>query len=60
MEFPNITAAQNWYNSPEYQRILHLRVNNVISDLILVDGVSPNFSVADLVRQIRATRKAAA
>jgi len=58
MEFPNMAAAQNWYNSSDYQRILHLRV--VISDLILVDGVSPDCSVADLARQIRAARKAAA
>jgi uncharacterized protein (DUF1330 family) len=54
MEFPNMTDAQNWYNSPEYQQILHLRVNNVISDLILVDGVGPDFTPAALAQQIRA------
>src|SRR5262249_32692317 len=38
MEFASLTAAQNWYNSPEYQKLLQLRVNNAISDLILVES----------------------
>ncbi|MFY9553019.1 MAG: hypothetical protein WAU32_17880 [Thermoanaerobaculia bacterium] len=37
-----------------YQKILHLRVNNAISDLILVEGVSPDFTVAGFARQVRA------
>jgi uncharacterized protein (DUF1330 family) len=61
MEFASMTDAQNWYSSPEYQKILHLRVNNAISDLILVDGVGADFTVAGFSQQIRAvtqTRRA--
>jgi uncharacterized protein (DUF1330 family) len=27
MEFPSLAEARNWYNSAEYQKILHLRVD---------------------------------
>jgi len=57
LEFPNMTDALNWYNSPEYQEILPLRANNAISDLILVDGVSPTFTVAGIAQQVRATMR---
>jgi uncharacterized protein (DUF1330 family) len=60
MEFPSMAYAQNWYNSPEYQNILHLRVNNAISDLILVDGVQPDFTVAFFAQQVRAAARLAA
>ena len=55
----SMADAQNWYHSPEYQKILHLRVKNAISDLILVDGVSADFTVAGFARQVRAAIKAA-
>jgi len=54
-----MTDAVNWYNSREYQKILHLRVNNAISDLILVDGVAGGFTVAGFAQQVRAAIKAA-
>jgi len=54
IEFPSMTDAHNWYSSPEYQRILPLRVNNAVSDLILVDEVSPGFTVAGFAQQVRA------
>jgi hypothetical protein len=60
LEFPCIDDAWNWYYSPEYQKIVRLRINNVISDLILVDGVRPDFTVAGFARRIRAAVKAAA
>ena len=59
MEFPSMAAAQNWYHSPEYQKILHLRVDNAISDLTLVDGVAADFTPAGLARQVRAAIEAA-
>jgi len=46
--------SRSWYHSPEYQRILPLRVNNSISDLILVDGVGPDFTVSGFAQQVRA------
>ncbi|MFJ4920332.1 DUF1330 domain-containing protein [Streptomyces sp. NPDC088725] len=53
MEFPDMAHAETWYNPPEYQKILPLRVNNAISDLVLVDGVTPDFTAAGYAGQIR-------
>jgi uncharacterized protein (DUF1330 family) len=53
MEFPDMETAQKWYNSPEYQKILHLRTDNAISDLILADHVGPGFTSAAWAQQIR-------
>jgi hypothetical protein len=39
---------------------VNLRVKNAISDLILVDGVGPDFSVAGFARQVRAAIDSAA
>jgi len=54
MAFLSTTAARNWYKSLDYLRILHLRVDSAISDLILVEGVRSDFTVAGFARQIRA------
>ncbi|MGC4864577.1 DUF1330 domain-containing protein [Micromonospora sp. DT53] len=59
MEFPDRAAAEAWYGSAEYQAILPMRTNNAISDLILVDGVGPDFTVAGFARQVRDAIKAA-
>jgi uncharacterized protein (DUF1330 family) len=39
LEFPSREAAEAWYASPEYQRILPLRTRSGDSQFILVDGV---------------------
>jgi uncharacterized protein (DUF1330 family) len=52
MEFPDRDAANAWYYSPAYQEILHLRTDNVISDIILVDQVEPGFSSAAFAQQV--------
>src|SRR5262245_72473 len=57
MRFPSMSHAMNWYNSAEYQKILPLRVNNSISDLILVDGVAADFTVAGFAQQVRSAMK---
>lgn len=54
MEFPDMETAQKWYSSPEYQKILHLRTGNAISDLILANQVGPDFTSASWAQQIRA------
>jgi uncharacterized protein (DUF1330 family) len=53
MEFPDMNAAKQWYDSPEYQGIIHLRTDNTISDLILVEPVGPDFTSAEWAQQIR-------
>jgi len=50
VEFGTMTEAQNWYNSSEYNNIAHLYVDNVI-DLALVDGVSPDFTMAGFAQE---------
>ena len=59
MRFPSMSNAMNWYHSPAYQKILHLRVNNAVSDLVLVDGVGRDFTVAGVAREIRLAKAAA-
>jgi uncharacterized protein (DUF1330 family) len=39
LEFPSRAAAEAWYRSPDYQRILPLRTQSARSQFILVDGL---------------------
>jgi uncharacterized protein (DUF1330 family) len=39
IEFPSRAAAEGWYRSPEYQKIMPLRLKSTVGDLIIVDGV---------------------
>ncbi len=40
LEFPDKAAAESFYNSPEYQNILPLRLNTATGSVIIVeDGV---------------------
>jgi uncharacterized protein (DUF1330 family) len=39
LEFPSRKAAEDWYNSPEYQKILPLRLNATECQFIVADGV---------------------
>ena len=45
IEFPNREAAESWYNSDAYQKIIHHRQNNAISYVIVADGFVPPESV---------------
>jgi len=38
IEFPSRQAAEGWYRSPEYQKILPLRLKSGTGNLIIVDG----------------------
>ena len=38
IEFPSRGAAEGWYRSPEYQKIMPLRLNRTVGNLIIVDG----------------------
>jgi uncharacterized protein (DUF1330 family) len=38
IEFPSRTAAQDWYKSAEYQKIISLRLKSTVGNLIVVDG----------------------
>ena len=38
LEFPSRKAAEDWYHSPAYQKILPLRVNATECQFIVADG----------------------
>lgn len=40
LEFPSLDAAQRFYDSPEYQPMLKLRLASARSDLVLAEGYS--------------------
>ena len=38
IEFPSRKAAEDWYHSAEYQKIISLRHKSSVGNLIIVDG----------------------
>ncbi len=38
IEFPDKETAHRFYNSPEYQKILPIALNNSTRDLVIVEG----------------------
>jgi uncharacterized protein (DUF1330 family) len=38
IEFPSREAAEGWYRSPEYQKIIGLRLSSTVGNLIVVEG----------------------
>lgn len=38
IEFPSRTAAEGWYNSADYKKIMSLRLNSSVGNVIIVDG----------------------
>ena len=39
IEFPSRDAAEAWYRSPEYRKIIGFRHRSTIGNLIIVDGL---------------------
>ena len=40
IEFPSRVAAEGWYRSAEYQRVISLRLNSAVGSLVIVDGTA--------------------
>jgi uncharacterized protein (DUF1330 family) len=40
IEFPSRAAAEGWYRSAEYQKIISLRLNGSVGNLLIVDGLA--------------------
>jgi uncharacterized protein (DUF1330 family) len=40
IEFPTREAAKAWYNSPEYQKVLPLRLKSSVGNMVMVDTIS--------------------
>lgn len=38
LKWPSRAVAEGWYNSAEYQAIIHHRLDNSSGDMIMVDG----------------------
>jgi len=38
IEFPSREAAEGWYRSPEYQKIIGLRLNSSVGNLVIIEG----------------------
>ena len=38
IEFPSREAAEGWYRSPEYQKIIGLRRRSTVGNLVIVEG----------------------
>jgi len=55
IEFPTIDETRGWYDSPDYQTILHLRTDHIDGEAILVEGVAPDYHPANLAAALRAT-----
>ncbi|MET0703369.1 MAG: DUF1330 domain-containing protein [Mycobacterium sp.] len=56
IRFPDHAAALRWYESPEYQRIVPLRVRNSASIAVIVEGVGPGHTAAAMVEEMVAAR----
>jgi uncharacterized protein (DUF1330 family) len=39
VEFPSLEAAKGWYESPEYQEILPIRLKHGKDNMVIVEGL---------------------
>jgi uncharacterized protein (DUF1330 family) len=53
IEFPDMGAAQAWYDSDAYQAILPLRTNNIDGSAVIVEGVGPDYDAARTAAALR-------
>jgi uncharacterized protein (DUF1330 family) len=51
--FPGINEARNWWNSPAYWQIVHLRSDHIEGDIILADGVPDGYDPAKTAAKMR-------
>jgi uncharacterized protein (DUF1330 family) len=58
VEFPDADRIRAWYRSPAYQEILHLRTDHIDGDVIVVEGVSPDYDPSDTAARMRAVADA--
>ncbi|MFD5146253.1 DUF1330 domain-containing protein [Streptomyces sp. NPDC058401] len=49
-----MAEARAWYDSPPYQAIVHLRTDHIEGDLLLIEGVGPEYHPAERARKLQA------
>ena len=54
IEFPDMNRARDWYHSPAYQEILSLRADHIDGDLLLIEGVGPDYDPRERAGKLRA------
>ncbi|MER7107977.1 DUF1330 domain-containing protein [Streptomyces sp. NPDC000229] len=54
--FPSMDHARDWYDSDAYQRLIPLRTRHMDGDILLVDGVAPDYDPAATAAMLRAAR----
>ena len=54
MEFPDRKAATDWDSSASYLAIRPLRINNAISDIVLIDALPEGFTIKAFAQGLRA------
>lgn len=54
LEFPDFAAAEAWYASAEYRKILRLRTDHLVGDVILVEGCGADHDSAAMAAGLRA------
>lgn len=50
LRFADLSAAEKWYDSSEYKAVRHLRQQSSTPTALVVDGVAPGHTSADLPR----------
>jgi uncharacterized protein (DUF1330 family) len=53
VEFPGVAEARAWYDSAAYQDIRPLRARHFDTDLVIVNGVAPDYDPAALADELR-------
>ncbi|MEV6654220.1 DUF1330 domain-containing protein [Streptomyces sp. NPDC051219] len=53
IRFPGMTEARDWYLSAAYQEILPLRTKHMEGEVILVEGVDPDYDASQTVARLR-------
>ncbi|WP_405899569.1 DUF1330 domain-containing protein [Streptomyces sp. NBC_00727] len=56
--FPGIEEARAWYASPAYQELVPLRARNMAGDVVLVEGVAPDYDASATAATLRAAADA--
>jgi uncharacterized protein (DUF1330 family) len=58
ISFPSLSDARAWYDSSAYQELLPLRTRHIDGDVMLIDGVAPDYDPTTTATALRAAQAA--